>query len=49
MGLEVEFIGITSDARLINKDSLSSAIVSPKNEKMTLTVDSVKMLAAKCR
>jgi hypothetical protein len=49
VGHEVEIIGITSDARLNNGDALSSAIGSSKNEKMTLTVDSVKMLAAKCR
>ncbi len=49
VGHEVEIIGITSDARLNNRDALSSAIGSSKNEKMTLTVDSVKMLAAKCR
>ena len=49
VGHEVEVIGITSDARLNNKDALSSAIGSSKQEKTTLTVDSVKMLAAKCR
>ena len=42
-------IGITSDARLNNRDALSSAIGSSKHEKTTLTVDSMKMLAAKCR
>lgn len=46
---EVEIIGITSDARLNNRDVRSSAIGSSKHEKTTLTVDSVKMLAAKCR
>jgi archaellum biogenesis ATPase FlaH len=49
LGHEVEIIGITSDARLNNRDALSSAIGSSKHEKTTLTVDSVKMLAAKCR
>jgi hypothetical protein len=49
VGHEVEIIGITSDARLNNRDALSSAIGSSKHEKTTLTVDSVKMLAAKCR
>jgi hypothetical protein len=49
VGHEVEIIGITSDARLTNRDALSSAIGSSKHEKTTLTVDSVKMLAAKCR
>ena len=49
VGHEVEIIGITSDARLNNRDALSSAIGSSKHEKPTLTVDSVKMLAAKCR
>ena len=49
VGHEVEIIGITSDARLNNRDARSSAIGSSKHEKTTLTVDSVKMLAAKCR
>jgi hypothetical protein len=49
VGHEVEIIGITSDAGLNNGDALSSAIGSSKHEKATLTVDSVKMLAAKCR
>ena len=49
VGHEVEIIGITSDARLNNRDALSSAIGSSKQEKTTLTVDSVKLLAAKCR
>jgi hypothetical protein len=49
VGHEVEIIGITSDARLNNRDALSSAIGSSKHERTTLTVDSVKMLAAKCR
>ena len=49
LGHEVEIIGITSDARLNNRDALSSAIGSSKHERTTLTVDSVKMLDAKCR
>ena len=49
VGHEVEIIGITSDARLSSRDALSSAIGSSKHERTTLTVDSVKMLAAKCR
>ena len=49
VGHEVEIIGITSDARLNNSDARSLAIGSSKHEKTTLTVDSVKMLAAKCR
>ena len=49
VGHEVEIIGITSDARLNNRDALSSAIGSSKHERTTLTVDSVKILAAKCR
>ena len=49
VGHEVEIIGITSDARLNNRDARSAAIGSSKHEKTTLTVDSVKMLAAKCR
>ena len=49
VGHEVEIIGITSDARLTNRDAPRSAIASSKHEKTTLTVDSVKMLAAECR
>ena len=49
LGHEVEIIGITSDARLNNKDALSSSIGSSKHEKPTLTVDSLKMRAPKCR
>jgi hypothetical protein len=49
VGHEVEIIGITSDARLNNRDARSSTTGSSKPEKTTLTVDSVKMLAAKCR
>jgi hypothetical protein len=49
VGHEVEIIGITGDAILNNRDALSSAIGSSAHEKATLSVDSVKMLAAKCR
>jgi hypothetical protein len=49
VGHEVEIIGITSDARLNNRDARSSASGSSKHERTTLTVESVKMLAAKCR
>jgi hypothetical protein len=49
LGHEVEIIGITSDSRLNNSDALHSAIGSATQETTTLTVDSVKMLAARCR
>jgi hypothetical protein len=49
VGHEVEIIGITSDARLNKRDALSAAIGSSTHELTTLTVDSMKMLAAKCR
>jgi hypothetical protein len=49
VGHEVEIVGITSDARLNNKDARSSAIGSSKHEKTTSTVDSVKVVAPKCR
>ena len=49
MGHEVEIIGITSDAKLNNTDALSSAVGSSKHQRTTLTVEAVKMLAAKCR
>jgi hypothetical protein len=49
VGHEVEIIGITSDARLSKSNALSSAIGSSTHEKTKLTVDSVTMLAAKCR
>lgn len=48
VGHKVEVIGITSDTKLNNTDSFSSAIGSSKHEKATLTVTSVKMMAAKC-
>jgi hypothetical protein len=49
MGHTVEVIGITSDTKLNNSDSFSSAIGSSTHEKATLTVSSVKMIAATCR
>jgi hypothetical protein len=48
VGHKVEVIGITSDTKLNNSDSFSSAIGSSTHEKATLTVSSVKMIAAKC-
>ena len=48
VGHKVEVIGITSDTKLNNSDSFSSAIGSSKHEKATLTVSSVKMIAATC-
>jgi len=48
VGHEVEIIGITSDAKLNNRDAPSLATGSSKHEKATLTVTSVKMLAARC-
>ena len=48
MGHKVEVIGITSDTKLNNTDSFSSAIGSSTHQKATLTVSSVKMIAAKC-
>jgi hypothetical protein len=49
VGHEVEIIGITSDARLNNRDARSSAIGSSKQDRTRLTVESVKMLAPTCR
>jgi hypothetical protein len=48
MGHKVEVIGITSDTKLNKSDSFRSAIGSSTQEKATLTVSSVKMIAAKC-
>jgi hypothetical protein len=48
VGHKVEVIGITSDTKLNNSDSFSSAIGSSTHEKATLTVSSVKMIAEKC-
>jgi len=49
LGHEVEIIGITSDAKLNTRDARSSAVGSSKHERATLTVESMKMVAAKCR
>jgi hypothetical protein len=48
MGRKVEVIGITSDTKLNKSDSFRSAIGSSTQEKATLTVSSVKMIATKC-
>ena len=48
-GHEVEITGITSDAKLNTRDARSSAVGSSKHERATLTVESMKMVAAKCR
>jgi hypothetical protein len=48
VGHKVEVIGITSDSKLNNSQALHSAIGSSTPEKATLTVSSVKMIAAKC-
>jgi len=48
MGHKVEVVGITSDRKLNHSDSFSSAIGSSRHQKATLTVSSVKMLAATC-
>jgi hypothetical protein len=48
MGHKVEVVGITSDTKLSKSDSFRSAIGSSTPEKATLTVSSVKMIAAKC-
>jgi hypothetical protein len=47
-GHKVEVIGITSDAKLNKSASDSSAIGSSTPAKVTLTVSSVKMIAAIC-
>ena len=48
VGHEVEVIGITSDAKLNRSDASRSANSAPKHEQATLTVSSVKMVAATC-
>jgi len=48
MGHQVEVIGITSDTKLNKSDSFRSEIGSSTHEKATLTVRSVKMIAATC-
>jgi len=48
LGHKVEVIGITSDTKLNKSDSFRSAIGSSTQDKATLTVSSLKMIAAKC-
>ena len=48
LGHKVEIVGITSDTKMNNTDSLSSAIGSSAHEQATLTVRSVKLIAAAC-
>jgi len=48
MGHKVEVTGITSDTKLNKSASLNSAIGSSTQERATLTVSLVKMIAAKC-
>ena len=48
VGHKVEVIGITSDTKLNNSDSFSSAIGASTHERATLTVSSVKIIAATC-
>jgi hypothetical protein len=49
VGHQIEITGITSDAKLNKTDALGSAVGSSKHQRTTLTVESVKMLAAQCR
>ena len=48
VGHKIEVIGITSDTKLNNSEAFGSAIGSSMHEKATLTVSSVKMIAAQC-
>jgi hypothetical protein len=48
VGHQVEVVGITSDTKLNDSDAFNSAIGSSTHEKATLTVTSVKMMAATC-
>ena len=48
VGQKVEVVGITSDTKLNNSETWSAAIASSTQEKATLTVSSVKRLAATC-
>jgi hypothetical protein len=48
-GHEVEIVGITSDAKLNNREARRSAVGSSTHQRATLTVESVKMLASQCR
>jgi hypothetical protein len=49
VGHKIEVTGITTDTKLNNRDSLNLAIGSWTREKATLTVSSLKMIAATCR
>jgi hypothetical protein len=48
VGDKVEVIGITSDTKMNPSDSFNAAIGSSTREPGTLTVSSVKMIAATC-
>jgi hypothetical protein len=48
VGHQVEVVGITSDTKLNDSDAFNSTIGSSTHERATLTVSSVKMLAATC-
>jgi hypothetical protein len=48
MGQKVEVIGITSDTKLNHSVASNAAIGSSRQDKATLTVSSVKVLAATC-
>ena len=48
VGHKVEVIGITSDTKMNHRDSFNAAIGSSTREPATLTVSSVKMIAATC-
>jgi hypothetical protein len=48
VGHKVEVVGITGDTKLNNSDAFSSAIGSSNHERATLTVTSVRMIAAAC-
>jgi hypothetical protein len=48
IGQKVEVVGITSDTKLNNSEAWSAAIASSTQEKATLTVSSVKRIAATC-
>ena len=48
LGHKIEVVGITSDTKMNNSDSFSSAIGSSSRERATLTVTSVRMIAATC-
>jgi hypothetical protein len=48
VGHRVEVIGITSDTKMNHRESFRSAIGSSTPEEATLTVSSVKMMAATC-